>query len=292
MAEEIEQLDHQSDTPPVMLQFPYMEVSHDFSSTRVTSDELPCDTSSTGWSPSVGQSPLMSPSTNSGQLIINTSSSSLESPESPVLMARQGSYRSHDSKKRAVTVGSHEQHGPLRSRESGLHDQRHGQNRESPDQRHSQNRELHDQRHGQNRESLDQRHGHNRESSDQLKGSRDHPAAYDAYVKDSFSCPNLSTLECYGESQHLQHFSADGQSAIWEERFHDNFASVTNIHLESGTAHDYHSNNYYTSNICATPNTLSPVVEEPSPSVNPPSHVYKVMICMASLVSLFILLLA
>ena len=264
MAEEIEQLDHQSDTPPVMLHFPYTEMSHDSSSTRVTSDELPCDTSSTGWSPSVGQSPLMSPSTNSGHL--SASSSSLESSESPVPMARQGSYRSHDPKKPAVTVASHDQHGPPRSQENRSHDQRHGQNRESPDQRHSQSRE----------------------SPDQLKGSHDHPAAYDAYVKDSFSCPNLSTLERYGKSRNLQHYSADGQSAIWDERFHDNCASMTNIHLEP---RDYHSNNYYTSNIGATPNTLSPVVEEPSPSANPPSRVYKVMICMASLVSLFILLL-
>ena len=251
MAEEIEQLDHQSDTPPVMLHLPYTEMSHDSSSTHITSDELLVDTS-IEWSPIVGQSPVMSPSTNSGHP--SASSSSSQSSESPIPMARPGSYRSHD------------QQEPLHSRGNRSHDQRYDQNRESPDQRHSQYRE----------------------SPDQVKGSHD-PAAYDAYVMDSFSCPNLSTLEHYGESRHLQHFSGDGQSAIWDERFHNNCASMTNIHLESGTARDYHSN-HYTSNIGATPNTLSPVAEEPSPSANPPSHVYKVMVCMASLVSLFILL--
>ena len=61
MAEEIEQLDHQSGTPPVMLHLPYTEMSHYFSSTHVTSDELPVDTTLIEWSPLVGQSPLMSP---------------------------------------------------------------------------------------------------------------------------------------------------------------------------------------------------------------------------------------
>ena len=87
----------------------------------------------------------------------------------------------------------------------------------------------------------------------------------------------------------MGHFSGDGQSAIWDERYHDNCASMTNIHLDSGTAHDYRSN-HYASNIGATPNTLSPVAEESSPSANPPSHVYKVMIDMGSCVSMFMLL--
>ena len=64
---------------------------------------------------------------------------------------------------------------------------------------------------------------------------------------------------------------------------------MTNIHLDSGTTHDYYSN-YCAPNIGATPNTLLPVVEEPSPSVITPSYVYKVMIDVASLVSMFILL--
>ena len=135
----------------------------------------------------------------------------------------------------------------------------------------------HDQQrppHTQENRSPNQRHSQYRESPDQVKGSHD-PAAYDAYVKDSFSCPNLSTLEHYSKSRHFQ-------SAIWDERHHDNHASITNIHLDSGTVHDHHSN-HYASNIGTTPNTLSPVVEEPSPSANPPSHIYKVMICMASL---------
>ena len=243
MAEEFEQLDHQSDTPPVILQLP-SEMLHDSSSTHVTSDALPGDTTSTEWSPLVGQSPLMSPSTNSGHL-------SSSSSESPIPMITQVThYRSHEPKE--PSVGSHGHQRPPASQETGSH---------GP---------------------------HNRESPDQVKASHD-PAAYDVYVKDSFSCPNLSTLDHYGKSQRLGHFSGDGQSAIWDERYHDNCASMANIHLDPGTAHDYRSN-HYASNIGATPNTLSPVVEESSPSANPPSHIYKVMIDMASLVSMFMLL--
>ena len=63
MAEEIEQLDHQSGTPPLVLHLPYTdcEMSHDSSSTHVTSDELPVDTTLTEWLALVGQSLLMSP---------------------------------------------------------------------------------------------------------------------------------------------------------------------------------------------------------------------------------------
>ena len=257
MAEEFEQLDHQSDTPPVILLLP-SEMSHDSSSTHVTSDALPGDTTSTEWSPLVGQSPLISPSTNSGHL-------SSSSSESPIPMIAQVTYRSHEPKE--PSVGSHGHQRPPYSQENGSHDPKQGP--------------PHNQKHG----SPDP---YNRKSPDQVKASPD-PAAYDVYVKDSFSCPNLSTLDHYGKSQRLGHFFGDGQSAIWDEHYHDNCTSMTNIHLDPGTAHDYRSN-HHASNIGTTPNTLSPVVEESSPSANPPSHVYKVMIDMASLVSMFMLL--
>ena len=276
MAEEFEQLDQQHDTPPVMLHIPSTGISHDSSSTHVTSDNvLPGDTP-TEWSPLVGQSPLMSPSlTNSRQLTPSPYLESSDSRESPIpVMSHdhtQKIYRSHGHRGN----GSHEQSSSPPSQGSGSHDHQHYHNRGSHDHQHY---------HGG---SHDHQHYHNGGSHDQ--------GSYDAYISmDSFSCPNLSTLDGYGEKRHLQHFSNDGNSAIWDDHYHDNCASMSNIHLQSGTSRDRPGNRHTPSrrSLNGTSNILPSLVEEStSPStLPPPSHVYKVMIYMASLVLVFILL--
>lgn len=262
MAEEFEQLDKQNDTPPVMLYLPAAEISHDSSSTHITSDNvLPGDTS-TEWSP------LMSPSmTNSRQLTPSPYLESSDSRESPIPMSydhTQKMYRSHSHGKGS---GSHEQQS---SPESGSHDHQSGS--------HDHQHRSHDQYTGPH----DHQHYHNGESHDQ--GSHDQ-GSYDAYISmDSFSCPNLSTLESYGEKRHLQHFSNDGNS-IWDDRYHDNCASMSNIHLQSGTSRDRPGNRHTPSrrSFNGVSNILPSLVEEStSPStLPPPSHVYKVMINMA-----------
>lgn len=270
MAEEFEQLDNQSGTPPVMLQLP-SELSHDSSSTQLTTDNvLPGDTS-TDWS--VDQSPLMSP--------YGQSSTSLESSESPVPMTTQRLYKPHTLKK--PTVGSHDSqrsHDPPRSLYYGSHAHDQPKSHDQPGS-HDQSG-SHDQPRSLSQSSQEKRsHNQNRGSHDHDKGSHE-LVPYDAYMQqDSFSCPDLSMLDGYGERRHAQHFSADGQSAIWDERFHDNCASMTNIHFQSGTARDHPSN--HAARISVAPNNLPSVVEESSPSsAHPPSHVYKVMIDMAS----------
>lgn len=130
-----------------------------------------------------------------------------------------------------------------------------------------------------------QQHGnHMMESHDQ--------ESYEAYANiDSFSCPNLSTLEAYGERRHLQHFSSGGQSAIWDDRYHDNCASMTNIHVQHQNNRDHHSNNTSTRRASTTQNNLPAVVEESSsPSAKPPSHVYKVVWLLLVLVSILTLI--
>ena len=272
MAEEFEQLDKQNDTHSVMLHLPSAEISHDSSSTHVTSDNvLPGDTS-TEWSPLVGRSPLMSSSmTNSRQLTPSPYLESSDSRESPIpTMSHdhtQKMYRSHSHSKGS---GSHEQQI---SPDSGSHDYQH---RGSNDQY----RGSHDHQHYYNGESHEHQHrgSHDQESHDQ--------GSYDPFSMDSFSCPNLSTLESYGEKRHLQHFSNDGNSAIWDDRYHDNCASMSNIHLQSGTSRDRLGNRNTPSrrSFNGVSNILPSLVEEStSPStLPPPSHVYKVMIDVPS----------
>ena len=266
MAEEFEQLDKLNDTLPVMLHLPAAETSHDSSSTHITSDVLPGDTS-TEWSP------LMSPSmTNSRQLTPSPYLESSDSRESPIPMM------SHDHTHKMYRSHSH-------SKGSGSHEQQSSPESESHDHQH---RGSHDQYTG----PYDHQHYHNGGSHDhQHRGSHDQGSqdqgSYDAYISmDSFSCPNLSTLEKYGEKRHLQHFSNDGNSAIWDDRYHDNCASMSNIHLQSGTSRDRLGNRLTPSrrSFNGVSNILPSLVEESvSPStLPPPSHVYKVMIDMAS----------
>ena len=284
MAEEFEQLYQQNDTPPVMLHLPSANMSHDSSSTHITSDNvLPGDTSAE-WSP-LGQSPLMSSSlTNSRQLTPSPYLESSDSRESPIPMSHDHTQQLYRLQGRKGS-GSHEQQS---SPESELHDPyqnggSHDQHRRSHDHHHYHNGESHDPH--------DHQHYHYRGSHDQ--GSHDQ-GSYDAYISmDSFSCPNLSTLESYGEKRHLQHFSNDGNSAVWDDRYHDNCASMSNIHLQSGTSRDRPGNRHTPSrrSFNGVSNILPSLVEESTspPTMPPPSHVYKVMIDMASLIVFMLL---
>ena len=260
MAEEFEQLNQQDDLPPVALHVPSVEISCYSSSTHVTSDNvLPGDTS-TEWSPAI------SPSiTNSRQLspspYFGSSDSGRESPISMSHDPTQQLYRSHDHQ-RSV----------------------HSEESESRDQQHYHNEGSHDQNYHDGG-SHDQ-HYHGRGSHDQ--------GQYETYIStDSYSCPNLLTLEDYGERRHLQHFSNNGQSAIWDDRYHDNCASMSNIHLQSGTSRDRLGNHRSPArhSINGLSSILPSVVEESlSPSSNaPPSHVYKVIIGITAISGLCLL---
>jgi len=239
LAEEFEQLDEQNGTPPVVLQLP-SGISNDSSSTHITSDNGLPGNASTEWS---SQSPSMSPSlSNSYQ---HSPAPYLESPgsgESPFPM------KSHDpqtsQRHKGQTFGSHDQPKPPHGQEIGSHDQQ---------------TVLHDQKRG---------------SHDQIMDS------HDAYMcTDSFSCPNLSVLESYGEKQQLYH---NNHSTIWDSRHHDNCASMVNIHLQTDNNHDNHGNHHVVptrSSYNISSSVLPCVVEESSPStlMSPPSHIYKVM---------------
>ena len=161
---------------------------------------------------------------------------------------------------------------------------------ESHDQTHSHTRGSHDQ-HYRDGESHDHQHYHNGGSHDQHYHSGSHDQGKcEAYIgSDSYSCPNLSPLqlEDYSEKRHLQHSSNNGHSAILADSYHNNCASMSNIHLQSGTSHD-HLGDHRSPARCSfngVSNILPSLVEEPSsPSTNAPcSHIYKVIIGMASI---------
>lgn len=264
LAEEFEQLDRGSVTPPVVLQLP-SEMSHDSSSTHMTSDYLMAGDTSTEWSPMVGQSPLMSPSlNNSYQMSPEPHLESCDSRESPIPMRSHETHRLYRSSEYKGPVI--ESHDPPYNQKNEAHYQRSG----SPD--HTKGSHDKESKPRQKKRSLDH-----------MKGSHDQGSSYDAYVSaDSFSCPNLSTLENYAQQQRqMKHYYNEGHSAIWDDRYHDNCTSMTDL---LGTDND-HDNNHH--NAAVTPGFLPSVAEESSPSTlatNPPSHVYKVIIGMASLI--------
>ena len=288
MAEEIEQLNQQDDMPPVTLCLPSAEISCNSSSTHVTSDNMLPGGISAEWSPAISPS-ITNSLQPSPSPYFGSSDSGRESPISVSHDHRQHLYRSHDHNESR----SHD-HNESRSHDhngSRSHDHQrsvYSEESESHDQQHSHTRGSHDQ-HYRDGESHDHQHYHDGGSHDQHyhNGSHDQ-GQYETYIgPDSYSCPNLSTLEDYGEKRRLQHFSNNGHSAIWDDRYHNNCASMSSIHLQSGTSHDCLGDHRSPTrpSFNGVSNILPSVVEEStSPSTSaPPSHVYKVITSMASI---------
>jgi len=275
LAEEFEQLDDekQGDSPPVVLHL--QPQSND----ETSLDQSPVHSShqdngplvgerTSGWSPLVNQSPLQSPSRSnshgpSPSPYLESSDSSRESPiptsheQSPRL------YRTRDHKWKPTR--SHYQQGNQLGRSD---DQQHG---------------LHDQQYG----SRDEQYGSHDQviyrSRDQTKGSLEVPVTPNHLyaTPESFSCPNLSSLQAY-ESQYHHGKNDSGMSAIWDDHHHDNCASMDSIHLKSLSGQQQHTPLARRSTIITT-TALPALQEETTPS--PPSHVFKVRIGVASNIS-------
>ena len=293
LAEEFEQLDDekQGDSPPVVLhlqpqsndetsldQSPIHSSHQDEGQLAVTVGEL-----STSWSPQVNQSPLQSLSGSNSRgpsptPYLESSDSSRESPIPTSHDHQKKLYRSHPHERKPS--GSHDQ-------QHRSHDQGHGS--------HDQQYEFHGQycrSHDQSHESYNQEHGsHGYVSHDQVLHSShnipDRPqniqitSSQQLYsTTESFSCPDMSVLQAYGQ-QHYHGNSGGSISAVWDDHHHDNCASMDSIHTRS-LSDQQHTPLRRRSSIIGT--TMLPVVTEESrpQSTSPPSHVYKVMIGMAS----------
>ena len=265
--------------PPVTLCLPSAEISCNSSSTHITSDNMLLGDISAEWSPAISPS-ITNSLQPSPSPYFGSSDSGRESPISVSHDHTQHLYRSHDHN----GSRSHDHNGSKSHDHNGSRSHDHqrsvySEESESHDQQHSHTRGSHDQHH-RDEESHDHQHYHVRGSHDQ--------GQYETYIgPDSYSCPNLSTLEDYGEKQRLQHFSNNGHSAIWDDHYHNNCASMSSIHLQSGTSHDRLGDHRSPArpSFNGVSNILPSVVEEStSPSTNvPPSHVYKVIASMASI---------
>ena len=275
LAEEFEQLEDekQGDSPPVVLHL--QPQSND----ETSLDQSPIHSShqdngplvgerSTSWSPLVNQSPLQSPSrsNSNGPSPSPYLESSDSSRESPIPTSHDQLYRTHDHKWKSTR----------------LPDQQ-GRSRNQQGRQHDQQRELFDQQHG----SHDEQYGSHDQviyrSHDQARRSLDVPITPNNLyaTPESFSCPNLSRLQAYGSQHHGK--SDGGMSAIWDDHHHDNCASMDSIHITSLSGQQQQHTPLTRRSTIITTTALPALQEESTPS--PPSHVFKVMIGVASYVS-------
>jgi len=294
LAEEFEQLDdeNQGDSPPVVLHLPQSndETSLDQSPVHLSQQDnglLTVGVQSTSWSPLVNQSPLQSPSGSNSHEPSPTPylESSDSSRESPIPKLHDKLYRTHDQKQKPIR--SHDQQGRSHDQQSRSHDKQ-GRSHDQLSKSHDQKGSSHDEQHGSNDEqygSNDEQHGSHGQhyhvvyrAHDPSERSLNMPpiTSNQLYTTpESFSCPNLSSLQTYG-NEHGN--TDDSMSAIWDDHHHDNCASMDSIHIRSLSGQQ-HTPLARRSTIITT--TLPAVTEEVTPS--PPSHVYKVMMCVASL---------
>ena len=275
LAEEFEQLDNEKgDSPPVVLHLQPQsndETSLDQSpvhSSRQDDRQLvvAVGQSSSSWSPVQNHSPLLSPSCSNSCGLSPYLESPDDSRESPIPQSHDNSarlYRSHDQKLKQT--GSHDQLNRSHDRHSGLHDQYNA---------------SHDQYHGSHDELSA---SHNRRTQYQTNKSLSIPYASDQLygTPESSSCPNLSMLQM--DEHHLSNTSG-GMSAVWDDHYHDNCASVDSIplHVKNSSGQHQHAPSARRSALITT---LPAVTEESGSfqrSFSPASHIYKVMFGVAS----------